>query len=301
MDDYTPQPPQMLASPLLRNGTNLPIRRSIHGIISSPAKRPSMSRQASRSPLIGSPKLLEDDGMELEENGQAFSTYTTTSQHLRPGPVQSRQRSASNNDFDGLNILTKASRRASAEVLGQSIKRTSSPLVTTDSSTGLSSSSSQPLSHEEVMARLQRKVKERLAAKNGGQEFTSSNVIVGGRSSATSPILSSKHSSLPYGSQPASIGRSGRRRQGSLAGQAVSPSSTRRSTSNNGRKPRKSASLKGLDREAELQQQRKEEEQEEDAKMEDVVIPYDGGTAGMGIEALLSAAAIADSPRIGAQ
>jgi hypothetical protein len=322
MDDYTAQAPFPVASPLLRNGVNMSVRRSIHETMSSPSKRSSNSRQASRSPLIESPRLIEDDGMEVEEDDSlANSPHVSKSQqHLRPESFSIRHRSASSNEYDGFNILTKASRRASAEVLGHSINRTSSPLAMTmeDASEGLSlAPSSQPLSHEEVMARLQRKVKERLAARNALQDFDSSNIIVGGRArtrTATSPTLN-KHASLPYGSPPSSYGsKGGRRLQAALANQSLSTNG-QRSTSSTNRKPRKSASLKAISREAEQQQQQRRSSYRErdveldnglvspsiadDAKMEDIFVPSDIGSAGTGIEALLSAAAIADSPRIG--
>lgn len=319
MDDYThSQPSHIITSPLLRGESRLSIRRSIHGLMSSPNPPQTNSRQASRSPLIESPRLLEDDDMEeTEEKDYVYSSSNQASyqQYLRPGPspsLQARQRSASSNEYDTHPSLSKASRRASAEVLGQSFKKASSPFQTHDKygsntinessgsstpSVSISTSQQQSLSHEEVMARLQRKVKERLAAKNAGLDYTSSNVIVGGRSKsvreAKSPVMS-KHSSLPYGTQPSSLGsRSGRRRQESLASQ-FPPSSSKRSSSKNGRtKQIKSPSLKGLVQEME----RREEDNKEDEKMEDVAMSVDSnGTAGMGIEALLSAAAIADSP-----
>ena len=279
MDDYTAQAPT--PSPLLRNSAKFPVRKSMYGTLSSsPSQRQTMSRPASRSPMIGSPRILGS-----EEGSEPHSQH-----HLRPMLASSRQRSPSNNGYDGRGAPTMASRRASAEVLGQSIQRTSSPLGMDNNGGPLSQL---PVSHEEVMARLQRKVKERLAAKNSGQDYSSANVIVGGRAKAPasgSPLLS-KHSSLPYGSPPASIGRSGRRRQGSVA-DSQRPSAARRSGSNNGRNPRKSASLKTLSG-------KMDQCLDDDANMQDVVEPCDNGTAGMGIEALLSAAAIADSPRKG--
>jgi hypothetical protein len=302
MDDYMSQSPPTLPSPVLRGESRLSVRRSIHDLITPPIdQHPPLSRRSSRSPLIDSPQ--EDDDMEETLNDEDSLPQKMQMQHLRPSPSQSRQRSASGYDPEK-SVLTKPSRRASAEVLGQAYKRAASPSVIPEEestsppnrSHSLSIYSSTPtLSHEEVMARLQRKVKERLAAKNAGLDYSSSTVIVGGRSKSmkaiSSPILS-KHSSLPYGTLPASLGRSSGRRRQEIATNLQPPSTTRRSTSNN-RRQVKSPSLRGIVQELD----RKVEA--EDAKMEDVSSPIDSGTAGMGIEALLSAAAIADTPRQG--
>ncbi|UZJ54016.1 hypothetical protein CBS101457_003336 [Exobasidium rhododendri] len=312
MDDYTTQEQEaVVTSPQMRKGANAPVRRSIHGTFSSPGKHSSTSRQASRSPFIDSPKLEESDGMETEEDRRSYTAHpSTASQHLRPGPAPlRRQRYTPENDSNTFDDYSTVSRRASAEVLGQSIKRVTSPFTIPEDSGGLSASSSQPISHEEVMARLQRKVKERLAAKNERRDYSSANVLVGGRShsvastSATSPTFQNKHSSLPYGTQPASLGRtSGRKRPGNPATILNAPSSSsRRSLSINTRKPRKSASMKTLSRkeeeedEEERGERKRENGEDDDAEMQDAVLTSNNGsTLAMGIEALLSAAAIAD-------
>lgn len=312
MDDYVANDPFSPSS--ARNSGASYLRRSVQ----APYPPPTLSRTTSRSPLVtDSPHLLgAETGTEF---GAAALSPFLSSNRLTPG-VHGPQRKRSGSGTS--NRSSVVSRRASTDVLGLGIPRSASP-----------SNEGPKLSHEEVMARLQRKVKERIAAREATAGSGSS--VAGELSAASVPTspavpISSLGSTTP----------SGRRRQDSASGHT--PSSSHRSSSNSRqRKPRKAASLKTLP-----QHHRGSEDDEkplpplpppslvdtpsaerqspadgrggnngygmdgdhsvgakpgdEEDRMSGVEQEFDADASSgrLGIETLLSAAAIADSPRM---
>ena len=193
-----------------------------------------------------------------------------------------RKRSGSNTS----NRSSLISRRASNDLLGLGIPRSVSPLN--------EYSSTSKLTHEEVMARLQKKVKERIAAK----EAAIANGSISS-STPTSPAVSMTSLST------SAVNSTGRRRQESQSSTTGSLSSKSQQ-----RKPRKAVSLKALPRNSRHEEKPLPElpikgnptslAAEEDDQMSGVeqdTPDFDPSASEgrLGIEALLSAAAIADS------
>jgi hypothetical protein len=154
--------------------------------------------------------------------------------------------------------------------------------------------SSVNLSHEEIMARLQRKVKERIAAREASGEVSAS--------VPASPAVGGGATSSPlYNGAPLSPGGGGAQR---ASDSFALPSTVLRSPSKL-RKPRKSASLKVLPRvESRLNEKPLPPLPPLSTELDGMkgvehhpTSPVSPTGALSGIEALLSAAAIADQPR----
>lgn len=271
MDDYVTDP--------LRNGPGMSghLRRSVQAPYPLPS---SVSRTASRSPLIGeSPRLGGALDVPSSESGNISSSpLLNTSNRLTPGSHgPQRKRSGSNTS----NRSSLISRRASNDLLGLGIPRSVSPL---------NEYSSSKLTHEEVMARLQKKVKERIAAK----EAAIANGSISS-STPTSPAVSMT-----------SLGATGRRRQESQNSNTGSLSSKTQQ-----RKPRKAVSLKALPRNNSRHEEKPlpelpikgslspsaagEDDQMSGVEQDAPEFDPSASEGRLGIEALLSAAAIADS------
>lgn len=275
MDDYVTDP--------MRNGPGMSghLRRSVQ----APYPPPSVSRTASRSPLIGeSPRMGGILDVPSSESGNPSSSpLLSTTNRLTPGSHgPQRKRSGSNTS----NRSSLISRRASNDLLGLGIPRSVSPL---------NEYSSSRLSHEEVMARLQKKVKERIAAKEAA--------IANGNSSSSTPT--SPAVSLTSLGASAGGNSTGRRRQESQSSNTGSLSSKSQP-----RKPRKAVSLKALPRSSQLEEKPLPElpikgetslsaagEDDQMSGVEQDTPDFDPSASEgrLGIEALLSAAAIADS------
>lgn len=276
MDDYVTDP--------MRNGPGMSghLRRSVQAPYPLPS---SVSRTASRSPLIGeSPRLGGVLDVPSSESGNVSSSpLLNTSNRLTPGSHgPQRKRSGSNTS----NRSSLISRRASNDLLGLGIPRSVSPLN--------EYSSTSKLTHEEVMARLQKKVKERIAAKEAA--------IANGSISSSTPT-SPAVSMTSLGTS--GVNSTGRRRQESQNSTTGSLSSKSQQ-----RKPRKAVSLKALPRNSRHEEKPLPElpikgdatslAAEQDDQMTGVeqdTPDFDPSASEgrLGIEALLSAAAIADS------
>lgn len=271
MDDYTSLDSSSLQS---QAASSSHLRRSVQGLASVHSQAPFFRTQL-RSPLVDAPYVAEPE----EINEPSSSTLST--RPLPPHkPVPSRSVGPTRKRSGSTAHQRPTSRRASTDVLGLGIPRSASPASMSDVP---------KISHEEVMARLQRKVKERIAARS------SSGHSIPGESSPSSPSIgaSSLHSN----------GRLDRRRQGSANG--LPTTSSHRSSSKGPRRPRKAASLRVFSPQSdekplpELPQPHVDasvHHVDDDEKMVDVEHEPDASNR-LGIEALLSAAAIADSPR----
>ncbi|PWN32445.1 uncharacterized protein FA14DRAFT_74089 [Meira miltonrushii] len=277
MDDYVTDP--------FRNGPNMSghLRRSVQAPYPLPS---SVSRTASRSPLIGeSPRMGGILDVPSSESGNPSSSpLLSTSNRLTPGSHgPQRKRSGSNTS----NRSSLISRRASNDVLGLGIPRSVSPL---------NEYSPSRLSHEEVMARLQKKVKERIAAKEAA-------IANGSISSSTPTSPAVSMTSLGASAVGNSTGRRRQESQNSNTG-VLSPSKSQQ------RKPRKAVSLKALPRTSRHEDKPLPElpikggtspppagEDDQMSGVEQTTPEFDPSASEgrLGIEALLSAAAIADS------
>lgn len=275
MDDYVTDP--------LRNGAGMSghLRRSVQAPYPLPS---TISRTTSRSPLIGESPRLNGvlDVPSSESVHPSSSPLLNTSNRLTPSSHGPQRRRSGSNTSNRSSLL---SHRASNDLLGLGIPRSASPLN--------ENPTSKP-SHEEVMARLQKKVKERIAAKEAANGNGQSS------STPTSPAISMSLLGAPAAA--ASV----RRRQESTG---ISQNLAKQQP----RKPRKAVSLKALSRANHYDEKMLPElpvkqvsspspvEDDGDEQMSGVEqtspteVDQSTSEGRLGIEALLSAAAITDS------
>lgn len=324
MDDYTSPAPSVLPMRTAAQGvagyqgdsTGLGLSNGVESPIGSSLPRTLLQRgyaqprTTSRSPLVAA----QDTHDELRQGGVA-SSPTNSRPRLSPPSKNASRRSR-----------PVPTRHASSDVLGLNLARSASPSATPDPrakarhngvARGQGSSSSPPrLSHDEIMARLQRKVKDRIAARSasGSSSIDSGSAAATPASPPSSPMTCAASGKYqPYG---------GRRRQESAS--TIDSQSSQGATAGSRRAPRKAVSLKvfppsqkpvqpqgdnGAVQRSEVTHSPMFAAQSPDQRTPDYetddktavtthsLAAADDAAGRLGIEALLSAAAIADSPR----